>query len=332
MLIKRKHSILLVALLFSLVIFAITDLLVGQVELSFSDFWEAIFHFNEQNSSHVIALELRLPRMVMALLAGGALSLAGLLMQTMFQNPLAGPYVLGINSGASLFVAISTMTGITFLTSNAGLIINALLGSLIFGVLILILARFAKTQISLLLAGIMLGSFTSAFIAIIQSLSHSQNLKLFTLWNLGSLQGATLDELGIVSAIVISAVVLSLLLTKNLNILMLGNREAQLLGVKVKRVHYMIIGVTAILAGTITAYCGPIAFVGLAVPNVTRILFKTQNHLILILASFLIGSIFLISTDIIIQLLEKYLLIPVNAITSLVGAPLVVYILFRRVK
>ena len=113
---------------------------------------------------------------------------------------------------------------------------------------------------------------------------------------------------------------------------MLGNREAQLLGVKVKRVHYLIIGVTAILAGTITAYCGPIAFVGLAVPNVTRILFKTQNHLILVLASFLIGSIFLMSTDIIIQLLEKYLLIPVNAITSLVGAPLVVYILFRRVK
>lgn len=330
--VHQKHRLILIALGLCLPLFALFHLFSGQVPIGLADFWNSVFSYDESELSQLIAREVRIPRMLTGLMAGGSLALSGLLMQTLFRNPLAGPYVLGINSGTSLFVALTVMTGIPFFLSDLGLVINALIGAFLFGLLILAFAGLIRNQISLLLIGIMLGSFTGAFISILQTLSDANELKVYTLWNLGSLQKVTFDQLPLISSVIILGLTLSFLLSKPLNLMILGEKEAIQLGVNVKRVRYAIIGVTAVLTGVITAYCGPIAFVGLAVPNIVRILFKTQQHLILILASFLLGSLFLLAVDCLIQLMEAHVLIPINAITSIIGAPIVVFIVFKKLR
>ena len=175
----------------------------GQISIAFEDIGNALFSYDGENLEEIIIREVRIPRMIMALLAGGALSLAGLLMQTLFKNPLAGPYVLGINSGATLLVALSIMTGVSFFETDYGIVLNALVGAFLFGLIILAFSRLVKNQVSLLLIGIMLGSFTSAFISILQSMSNAQELKLFTLWGLGSLQKVSFEQLPIIGLFVV---------------------------------------------------------------------------------------------------------------------------------
>lgn len=332
MIVSKKHKFILLILVILLPIAALVHLVSGQIDISLSDLYNGLFQFNDKDMSQIIAREVRFPRMIMALLAGGALSIAGLLMQTLFKNPLAGPYVLGINSGATLLVALSIMTGVTFFETDYGIILNALIGAFLFGMIILAFSRFVRNQVSLLLIGIMLGSFTSAFISILQSMSNAQELKLFTLWGLGSLQKVSFEQLPLIVIVVFIGLLFSLLISKRLNLLVLGESEAKLMGVNIKVTRYLLIGITALLTGIITAFCGPIAFIGLAVPNIVRIVFRSQNHILLTLGSFIIGALFLLITDIVIQVLEAKIVIPINAITSIVGAPLVVLIVFRRLR
>jgi len=327
-----RNRILIWTLIVLLPVIALLHLFAGQITISFGDFLDSIFNFDANNLDHVIMLELRIPRMATALIAGAGLSIAGLLMQTLFNNPLAGPYVLGINSGASLFVAFALMTGIPFFASDLGLIANALIGAFLFGMIIVFFSSIIRQQISLLLIGLMLGSFTSAIVTILQSVSGLQELKLFTLWTFGSLQKVSLDQLPILIITLAITILGAFLVVKPLNLLVLGSGEAKLLGVRIKRVRFFIILITALITGVITAYCGPIAFVGLAIPNLIRILLKTQNHAILIFVSLLCGGIFLLICDIIIQLLESSFLIPINAFTSIIGAPFVILLVLKRLK
>ncbi len=327
-----RNRILIWTLIVLLPVIALLHLFAGQITISFGDFLDSIFNFDGNNLDHVIMLELRIPRMATALIAGAGLSIAGLLMQTLFNNPLAGPYVLGINSGASLFVAFALMTGIPFFASDLGLIANALIGAFLFGMIIVFFSSIIRQQISLLLIGLMLGSFTSAIVTILQSVSGLQELKLFTLWTFGSLQKVSLDQLPILIITLAITILGAFLVVKPLNLLVLGSGEAKLLGVRIKRVRFFIILITALITGVITAYCGPIAFVGLAIPNLIRILLKTQNHAILIFVSLLCGGIFLLICDIIIQLLESSFLIPINAFTSIIGAPFVILLVLKRLK
>ncbi|MCH2230763.1 MAG: iron ABC transporter permease [Crocinitomicaceae bacterium] len=330
MTLSKKHIglILIIGILFP--VLSLTHLFCGQIEISSSEFLDSIFSYNPENTNHIIARELRLPRMIMAVIAGAGLSLAGLLMQTLFNNPLAGPFVLGINSGSSLFVAFSIMTGIPLLSSDLGIISSALIGAFAFGILILFFSVFVRSHISLLLIGLMLGSFTGAIVFILQSASDSEELKTFTMWAMGSLQNIELSQIPLILILFILGLLGSLFLIKPLNILVLGENEAKLLGTNYKSARLIIIIITALLTGLITAFCGPIAFVGLAVPNLVRILFKTQNHSTLIFASILIGGSFILGCDILIQLLENRIHIPINAFTSLIGAPFVVVIVLKR--
>ena len=307
-------------------------LFAGQIEIGLGEFYDAIFNFDPVNpkTNHLLAREFRIPRMTMAVVAGAALSIAGLLMQTLFNNPLAGPYVLGINSGASLFVAFSFMTGIPLLTSDLGTVSSALIGAFLFGVLIMSFSYKVKSHISLLLIGLMLGSFTSAVVYILQAVSSAEELKAFTMWAMGSLQHAQLSELPFILLLFVAGIVGSLFIIKPLNVLVIGERDAKLLGTNIRVVRLIIISLTALLTGLITAYCGPIAFVGLAIPNLVKIVFKTQKHGTLLLASALTGGIFLLLCDLIIQLLEQHIHIPINAFTSLIGAPFVVFIVLKR--
>jgi iron complex transport system permease protein len=327
---KTKNNLVLFILACILPVVAILHLFSGDIEILFSDFQNAIFNFNSSDTNQVIVREFRIPRMIMGIIAGGGLSVAGLLMQTLFNNPLAGPNILGINTGSSLFVAFSLMSGIPFFSSDIGTIMSALLGAFVFGLVILAFSLVVKSHVSLLLIGIMLGSFTGAFVSILQTISNPEDLKMFVMWAMGSLQQVELSQLPIIIIFFIVGIIACLFVVKSLNALVLGESQAIMLGVKLKYIRIILIAITAVLTGLITAFCGPIAFVGLSVPNLVKLLFKTQSHRTLLVGCLFTGSTFLLICDIIVQLLESSIHIPINALTSIIGAPFVIVIVLKR--
>lgn len=329
---NRSNKVLLLLVLISILLLAAMGLRVGDIPTDFLDVYHAVFSYSEQNLSELIIREIRLPRITIAIIAGAALSIAGMLMQTLFQNPLAGPYVLGINSGSSLMVALGILSGVGFFNSELGLIGSALLGAFVFGLFVLFTASFIRSQIGLLLFGVMLGSFVGAIITILEASSQVDALKAFALWSMGSLNGVSVDQLPVISFVFVLGCLGTLLIVKPLNMLVLGEEECRLMGFNVKRLRLSIVFITALFTGLVTAFCGPIAFVGLAVPNLTRMLFKTQNHFLLLTANLLFGAFFVLSCDLLIQALSETILIPINALTSLVGAPFVIYILIRKLR
>lgn len=330
--INKRIPFILICGLLLLPLSVLLHLSTGEITVATSDFYSAFFDYNSENPTHILIREFKFPRMMMAIFAGGGLALAGMLMQTLFNNPLAGPYVLGINSGASLFVALTLMSGFEFFVSDFGLIGSALIGALLSGIFMISVASRIRSQISLLLVGLMFGSFTSALVSILESLSGAGELKAFTLWSMGSLQQVEFQQLPTIGFFFISAVFSSCMLIKPLNMLVIGERSAGLLGLQIRQLRFLIMAVTALLAGLITAFCGPIAFVGLAVPNLTRILLKTQDHRWLIFGNLVFGAIFLLLCDSFIQLISNFVALPINAFTSIIGAPFVVYILLRKLK
>lgn len=302
----------------------------GQITITSSELLSSLISFDENNTIHILIREFRIPRMTMAILAGSSLAICGMLMQTLFNNPLAGPYVLGINSGASLIVALTLMTGVSFFSSDLGLISAGIMGSLIFGTIILFCSFAVRSHVSLLLIGLMISSFVGAIISVLESMSGAEELKQFTFWSMGSLQQVSFAQLPMIASLIIVSWISVLFAVKPLNALVLGQSSAKNIGVNIQQIRVFIIGITAILVGIITAFCGPIAFVGLAIPNLVRIIFKTQNHLVLYIGNLLIGGLFLLLCDCFIQLIEPWLLFPINAFTSILGAPFVVYMLLKK--
>ena len=317
--------------LIGIVLLSFYGLLYGDIDTDFQDLYLALVEYSDEDVNQVIIREIRLPRILMAIISGSALSIAGMLMQTLFQNPLAGPYVLGINSGSSLMVALGLLSGIGIFNSELGLIGSALVGAFIFGLFILFTASFLRNQIGLLLFGVMLGSFVSSIITILEVGSHAESLKAFSLWSMGSLNGVH-QQLPIICIVFIFTCFLTIFIVKPLNILVLGEEEVRLMGYDVKKLRILVVFVTAVFTGLITAFCGPIAFVGLAVPNLTRMLFKTQDHMLLFVANLLFGAFFLLGCDVVTILFSDTLIIPINALTSLIGAPFVIYILISKLR
>ena len=329
---SNSYRLRLLIVFLGILLFSFLGLLIGDIPTAKMDVYNAFFNPSGDNMVELIITEIRFPRVSIAIISGAALAIAGMLMQTLFHNPLAGPYVLGINSGASLMVALGLLSGIGFFNTELGLIGSALFGSFVFGLLILFTASFLRNQIGLLLFGVMLGSFVAAIITILEASSQAEALKAFALWSMGSLNAVTLEQVPLIALVFILGCVTTLFIVKPLNVLVLGEDECRLMGYNIKRLRLSIVFITALFTGLITAYCGPIAFVGLAVPNLTRILFKTQNHLMLLIANLLFGAFFMLSCDLLIQLLSGTILIPINALTSLLGAPFVIYILIRKLR
>ena len=325
---SKSHIIALVIGGLLIPILLIAHLIIGELDVSVGDVFGSFS--NIESTYYQIIWEFRFPRVLMAAIAGSCLSVAGLLMQTLFNNPLAGPYVLGINSGSSLLVALTTMTGFTVFQSDVANIFSALVGAFLFGLVILVFARGIKSTISLLLVGLMLGSFTSAFIALMQSKADLQSLKSFTMWSLGSLQNVALDQLPIISFTFILGLIITALIVKPLNNLVLGESHTKLIGYNLKQLRIVIIAITAIFTGLVTAFCGPISFVGLAVPNILRIALKTQNHAVLLIGTVVFGASFVMICDLIIRLSSDLIHIPINVLTALIGAPVVVVILVKK--
>jgi iron complex transport system permease protein len=319
-------------LLFSigLVVLVLFDLTLGSVEIGLTDLFQLFTGSDQANEMKLVLENFRIPRVATAVLSGAALSVAGLLMQTLFQNPLAGPYVLGINSGASMMVALSTMLGFSFVGNDVSLVLSALIGALGAGIFILFCSIYVKSRISLLLVGVMFGSFAAAIVNVIQSYSNPDDLKLFMLWSFGSLQNVSLEQLGLFASIVLLGVLLTIFVVKPLDLLVLGERDAAILGVKIRQVRLLIVFITAILTGVVTAFCGPIAFIGLVVPNIVKMIYKTTSHLKLLVGVILFGAFLIVLCDIAMQLLSDFISLPLNSLTALIGAPIVVWIIIRK--
>lgn len=316
----------------ALLIASLMHLSKGSVNLSLSDLYDALFHPQENNVTHLIVNEIRIPRLMAALLAGASLAMSGMLLQSIFNNPLAGPYILGINSGASLMVAVFLLSGVFVPFLNLGIIGAAMLGAFIASIIMIFLSGILRTQIALILSGIMFGSFTAALISIIQLASSSIQVKQYTLWSMGSLQNLEANVIGTYTLILFIGVALASYTVKYLNVFVIGEKSAKLLGVSVPKTRVLVLLASAILAGTTTAICGPIAFVGMAIPNLVRILLKTQNHHYLLFGNMLIGALFLVLCDLLVIEFSTELPLPLNAITSLIGAPFILFVLLRKIK
>jgi iron complex transport system permease protein len=274
--------------------------------------------------------EFRWPRLISALIAGAGLSLSGLLMQNLFRNPMAGPYVLGINSGASLATALLMLGGFSLMTNTLGLVGSSLLGAFLAAAFMFFVSWRVQQTTSLLLVGLMFASFTGSIESVLQSWAAPEQVKQFFLWNMGSLQQLSAQQVPWLLTLFGTALMWSLLLVKALNAFVLGQDQAFQLGIRTQNVRFSMLAITALLAGSVTAFCGPIAFVGLAIPNLGRQLLRTQDHLQLILFCLLFGALFLLACDILSLYLEPYFSLPINVLTSLIGAPYIAYLVLRR--
>ena len=329
---KSRTHILFLLLSTLVVVLFICDIVVGSVNLPVSQVLGALFGDIADPAIRSIVIDIRLIKAIIALLAGVALSLSGLQMQTMFSNPLAGPYVLGVSSGASFGVALFLLgapllgLGTIPALSILGTAGAAWIGAAAVLTLIIALSRKIKDIMVILILGMMLSSALGAVVEILQFFSNETALKSFVVWTMGSLGDISASQLPFILAAIVIGVAVAILTIKPLNILLLGENYAKTAGINLKRVYRLVFLSTTLLAGTITAFCGPIGFVGLAVPHLARMIFRSADHRILIPASAIIGAAMLLIGDII----SKVMLLPINTITALMGIPVVVYIVTRN--
>lgn len=328
---KSRTSILFAVLTAVAAVLFAVDLAVGSVSLPLGDVWAALTGGDVAQATAKIVREIRLLKAVTAVLAGMALAVSGLQMQTLFRNPLAGPYVLGISSGASLGVALFIL-GAPLLGQAAAVVGNfgiagaAWLGSAAILAVIAAVSRRIRDIMVILILGMMFSSGVGAVVQILQYLSHEEALKTFVIWTMGSLGEVTSPQLWLLTAAVAAGLLTALLSIKPLNLLLLGEQYARTMGLDVRRSRMLVFLSTTLLAGTVTAFCGPIGFVGLAVPHVARILFKNADHRVLMPASALTGAVVLLVCDIV----SKRLALPVNTVTALLGIPVVVWVVVRN--
>jgi iron complex transport system permease protein len=337
----NKRILLILAILgVLLVIVFIADLFVGSSKIPATEIFRMLVTGKSDNQIWAtIFFNFRIPKAITAVLAGAALSVSGMQMQTIFRNPLAGPYVLGISSGASLGVALLVL-GFTSRITNQSIhyfgnwaqIMAAWIGAGL--VLFLILAVSTRVQdiMTILILGILFGSATSAIVSILQYFSHQSMLKAFVIWSMGSLGNLSKEQLNILVPCIIIGLLFSFMFSKILNALLLGETYAKSLGVNIKLSRIMLFISTSILAGSITAFCGPIGFIGIAVPHIVRIIMKSANHYYLIPGSLIAGAIMLLISDIV-SLLPGYdTVLPVNSVTALLGIPVVIWIILENKK
>ena len=320
----RSRSVLLFTALAALTLFLfLLDLAVGAVAVPLGDVWAALTGGDCPRATAKIILNIRLIKAVVALLAGAALSVSGLQMQTLFRNPLAGPYVLGISSGTSLGVALVVLAGVG---SSIGIAGAAWLGAAIVLVVIAAVGHRIKDIMVILILGMMFSSGIGAVVQILQYVANDESLKMFVIWTMGSLGDVTFNQLAVLIPSIIAGLLLAVITIKPLNLLLFGEEYAVTMGLNVRRSRGLLFLSTTLLAGTVTAFCGPIGFIGLAMPHVTRMLFRNRDHRVLVPGTVLSGASVLLLCD----LVSKLFTLPINAITALLGIPIVVWVVLRN--
>ena len=332
--IQSRSILIIYALGLLLIVLFLLDIRLGSISITFADMFAHISGKASLSDQQVLILtKFRLPRIATALMAGAALPVCGLQMQTLFRNPLAGPYVLGISSGASFGAAIVVLgAGATGIVATWSLAIAAWIGAGTVMLLLLFVSIRIKDVMTILILGIMFSSGLAAIISIMQYFSQASALKSFVIWSMGSLGNVTGAQLTIMAWAILPLLMLTLAYSKVLNGLMLGEEYAISMGVRIQRTRLVIFATTSIMAGTITAFCGPIGFIGIAVPHMTRFLLNRSDHRVLIPASMLTGMVVMVFSDIVSRLPGTEQILPINAVTSLIGIPVVIWLVVMNRK
>lgn len=329
---KKTWSRQLLLLVVLLCFFLLLDLSIGSVSIPVSAIFDDLLGNDIKGSWHQILINFRLPKAITAIMVGMGLGVTGMHMQTFFRNPLAGPFVLGISSGASLGVALLIMAGTAFgFAQSAGLTaLAAAIGASAVMILVVITAIRLRDNMSLLIVGLMFGSATGAIVSILQFFSQAESIQSYLSWTFGSLGTVTWDKMLVFLPVISIGLIASIALLKPLNMLLLGENYAMSMGINIKRTRLLIIVVASLLAGTITAFCGPIAFIGVALPHLTRMIFNTSDHRYLFPLLLLLGAIVMLICDLIAQLPGSEHTLPINAVTAILGAPVVIWIIVSR--
>lgn len=337
---KKSYRLAFLLLTLVLVIGFVVNISWGSIYIPFEETLNALLgRPTETESWQYIIWNYRIPKGLTAILVGAGLALSGLLMQTLFRNPLAGPFVLGISSGASLGTALLIM-GASFFSgvltqgflADVSITLAASIGSFLVLFVVMAMASKVRDTMALLIIGLMFGSISAAIVSVLSYFSSAEKLQRFVFWSFGSVGDLSWSQLLLLFTMVLLGSILSILSIKALDTLLLGEQYAQSMGIDMKKSRFILIVATGLLAGSITAFAGPIAFVGLAVPHLTRQVFNTSNHRVLVPAVLICGAILMLFCDLVAQLPGSAKVLPINAVTSLFGAPVVIWLLVRKQK
>jgi iron complex transport system permease protein len=334
---KHRSTVTLIALSLLVIVLLPLNLVFGSIDIPLSEVVNALI--GEPVAKHTwetIVIENRLPMALTAVLAGAALAVSGLLLQTTFDNPLAGPSILGVSTGSSLGVAIVmlAMGGVVSesISSYLGILLGAIVGAAVVILVLLFFSSIVKSTAMLLIIGIMVGYLTSSAISLLNFFSTQEGVHSFVIWGMGNFTGVTLDRMPLFSILILVSLLLSFMLVKPLNALLLGARYAENLGVSIKATRNKLLLLSGILTAIVTAFCGPIGFLGLIVPHIARLALRSSNHIVLLPATALAGAVIALLCNLISVLPASWGVIPINAITPVIGVPIIIYIIVNRKK
>ncbi len=334
---KRNVCIILLLVAGIIVLFAMS-LIVGSVRIPLADVCDILFDkFEGKESWKYIVMENRLPQALTAMLCGASLAVCGLMLQTAFRNPLAGPDVFGISSGAGLGVAIvmlllggSVSTTMFTVSGFLAILTSAFIGAIVVTMIILFLSTMVRNSVLLLIVGLMVGYVSSSAVALLNFFASEEGVKSYMVWGMGNFGGVSMDHMLLFALLCLVGIIASIFLIKPLNIMLLGTQYAESLGINIRQIRNLLLVTVGLLTAVTTAFCGPISFIGLAIPHISRLLFRTDNHQILLPGTVLTGAVIALFCNLICYLPGELGIIPLNAVTPLIGAPIIIYVIVKR--
>lgn len=334
---KRNVCIILLLVAGIIVLFAMS-LIVGSVRIPLADVCDILFDkFEGKESWKYIVMENRLPQALTAMLCGASLAVCGLMLQTAFRNPLAGPDVFGISSGAGLGVAIvmlflggSVSTTMFTVSGFLAILTSAFIGAIVVTMIILFLSTMVRNSILLLIVGLMVGYVSSSAVALLNFFASEEGVKSYMIWGMGNFGGVSMNHMLLFALLCLVGIIASIFLIKPLNIMLLGTQYAESLGINIRQIRNLLLVTVGLLTAVTTAFCGPVSFIGLAIPHISRLLFHTDNHQILLPGTVLTGAVIALFCNLICYLPGELGIIPLNAVTPLIGAPVIIYVIIKR--
>lgn len=334
---KRNVSIILLLVAGIIMLFAM-NLIVGSVRIPLADVYDILFDkFEGKESWKYIVMENRLPQALTAMLCGASLAVCGLMLQTAFRNPLAGPDVFGISSGAGLGVAIvmlflggSVSTTLFTVSGFLAILTSAFIGAIVVTMLILFLSTMVRNSVLLLIVGLMVGYVSSSAVALLNFFASEEGVKSYMVWGMGNFGGVSMDHMLLFALLCLVGIIASIFLIKPLNIMLLGTQYAESLGSNIRQIRNLLLVTVGLLTAVTTAFCGPVSFIGLAIPHISRLLFRTDNHQILLPGTVLTGAVIALFCNLVCYLPGELGIIPLNAVTPLIGAPVIIYVIIKR--
>ena len=334
---KRSVSIILLLVASIIMLFAM-NLIVGSVRIPLADVCDILFDkFDGKESWKYIVMENRLPQALTAMLCGASLAVCGLMLQTAFRNPLAGPDVFGISSGAGLGVAIvmlflggSVSTTLFTVSGFLAILTSAFIGAIVVTMIILFLSTMVRNSVLLLIVGLMVGYVSSSAVALLNFFASEEGVKSYMVWGMGNFGGVSMDHMLLFALLCLVGIIASIFLIKPLNIMLLGTQYAESLGINIRQIRNLLLVTVGLLTAVTTAFCGPLSFIGLAIPHISRLLFHTDNHQILLPGTVLTGAVIALFCNLICYLPGELGIIPLNAVTPLIGAPVIIYVIIKR--